>query len=165
MITVQQVRSHDRSRSHKPDDKIQFMRTSPPMLLPIFRSASQARILAAAFLSTQVELSVQDLAARAHTPYATAHREPVSCWRQACFVRDGSVTSDSCGQTTSLRFSAHCVTSSSRRSVPDRSYTGPSSMSPVLRQWRSSGRSLSVWPTSPVPRRPMSTCLSSAPRS
>lgn len=45
------------------------------MLLPIFRSASQARILAAAFLSTQEELSVQDLAVRASTPYATAHRE------------------------------------------------------------------------------------------
>lgn len=84
MITVDQPRSKGRSGSHepkdgtgshKPDVKIQFMRTAPPMLLPIFRSASQARILAAAFLSTPVELSVQDLAARARTPYATAHRE------------------------------------------------------------------------------------------
>jgi len=75
MITLDQPRFKEGSGSHKLDDKIQFMRTAPPMLLPIFRSASQARILTAAFLSTAVELSVQDLAARAHTPYATAHRE------------------------------------------------------------------------------------------
>lgn len=59
----------------KTDGIIRFMRTAPPLLLPIFRSSSQARVLAAAFLSAQDELSVQDLAARAHAPYATAHRE------------------------------------------------------------------------------------------
>lgn len=51
------------------------MRTAPPLLLPIFRSASQARLLAVAYLSAQEELSVQDLAARSDTAYATAHRE------------------------------------------------------------------------------------------
>jgi DNA-binding transcriptional ArsR family regulator len=51
------------------------MRTAPPLLLPLFRSAGQARILAAAYLGSETELSVANLASSTGLSYATAHRE------------------------------------------------------------------------------------------
>jgi DNA-binding transcriptional ArsR family regulator len=44
------------------------------LLLPLFRSASQGRILAALYLSDH-EKSIADLAEELSLPYATAHRE------------------------------------------------------------------------------------------
>src|SRR5699024_9935786 len=51
-----------------------YMRTQPPPMAPIFRSAGQARLLAAVLL-TDDELSVTELAERADLAYPTAHRE------------------------------------------------------------------------------------------
>ncbi len=51
------------------------MRTRPPLLLPLFRSDAQARLLAELVLHPDRELSVTDLAERADVPYSTAHRE------------------------------------------------------------------------------------------
>lgn len=50
------------------------MRTEAPLLAPVFRSAGQARLLAVLLLGDD-ELSITDLAARAHLAYPTAHRE------------------------------------------------------------------------------------------
>jgi hypothetical protein len=50
------------------------MRTSAPLLAPIFRSDGQARLLSASILGGG-ELSLTELAERAHLAYATAHRE------------------------------------------------------------------------------------------
>lgn len=50
------------------------MRSEPPLLAPVFRSDAQARLLAALLL-TDDELTLSQLAERAATPYATAHRE------------------------------------------------------------------------------------------
>lgn len=50
------------------------MRTSAPLLAPIFRSDGQARLLAEMLLSDE-ELSLTHLAERAGVAYATAHRE------------------------------------------------------------------------------------------
>lgn len=50
------------------------MRTSPPLLAPIFRSDGQARILSVLLLGDD-ELSLTELAARAGAAYPTAHRE------------------------------------------------------------------------------------------
>jgi DNA-binding transcriptional ArsR family regulator len=50
------------------------MRTEAPLLAPIFRSAGQARLLAALVLAGD-ELCLTDLAERADLAYATAHRE------------------------------------------------------------------------------------------
>lgn len=50
------------------------MRNEPPLLAPIFRSGTQARLLSELLL-TGDELSLSDLAERADAPYATAHRE------------------------------------------------------------------------------------------
>ena len=50
------------------------MRTRPPLLAPIFRSDGQARLLAVLLLG-ESELSLTDLAERAHLAYPTAHRE------------------------------------------------------------------------------------------
>jgi hypothetical protein len=50
------------------------MRTEAPLLAPIFRSDGQARLLAELLL-TGDELSITDLAVRAHLAYPTAHRE------------------------------------------------------------------------------------------
>jgi DNA-binding transcriptional ArsR family regulator len=51
------------------------MRTTAPPLLPLFRSAGQAELLAALFLDPQQEHSIQDLARQADVAYPTAHRE------------------------------------------------------------------------------------------
>ncbi len=56
------------------DNNIHHMRTEAPLLAPIFRSAGQARLLAALLL-TGDELSLVDLADRSDLAYATAHRE------------------------------------------------------------------------------------------
>lgn len=50
------------------------MRTEPPLVAPIFRSAGQARLLAALMLSDN-ELGIAELATRADLAYPTAHRE------------------------------------------------------------------------------------------
>jgi DNA-binding transcriptional ArsR family regulator len=56
------------------DGTIHFMRSSPPLLAPLFRSEGQARLLAALLLAGE-ELTLTDLADRADLAYATAHRE------------------------------------------------------------------------------------------
>jgi hypothetical protein len=55
------------------DIYIHYMRTGPPLLAPIFRSESQARLLAVVLLDG--EYSLAELAERADVAYATAHRE------------------------------------------------------------------------------------------
>lgn len=50
------------------------MRTSSPLLAPLFRSDGQARLLAALLLTGE-ELSLTDLAEQADLAYPTAHRE------------------------------------------------------------------------------------------
>lgn len=50
------------------------MRTAAPLLLPLFRSANQGRILAALFLSPEPK-SIADVAGELSVPYATVHRE------------------------------------------------------------------------------------------
>jgi predicted nucleotidyltransferase len=50
------------------------MRTAAPLLLPIFRSAAQAHVLAAVFLAPE-PLTIQAIADRANVTYSTAHRE------------------------------------------------------------------------------------------
>lgn len=50
------------------------MRTEAPLLAPVFRSDGQARLLAVLLLGDD-ELSITDLAGRAHMAYPTAHRE------------------------------------------------------------------------------------------
>ena len=56
------------------EDNLSYMRTGAPLLAPIFRSDGQARLLAVLLLGDD-ELSVTDLARRAHLAYPTAHRE------------------------------------------------------------------------------------------
>lgn len=56
------------------EDNVRYMRTEAPLLAPIFRSDGQARLLAVLLLGDG-ELSVTDLANRAHLAYPTAHRE------------------------------------------------------------------------------------------
>ena len=57
------------------DSTIGFMRTSPPLTGPLFRSDGQARLLAELFLSGADELNVRELAARVGLSYSTAHGE------------------------------------------------------------------------------------------
>ncbi len=54
---------------------IDYMRTSAPAALPIFRSEQQMRLLGVLFARRGVELSVSDLAAQAGVAIATASRE------------------------------------------------------------------------------------------
>lgn len=56
------------------DNNLHFMRSEPPLLAPVFRSDAQARLLASLLLGDD-ELTLSQLADRAATPYATAHRE------------------------------------------------------------------------------------------
>lgn len=56
------------------DNNLHFMRSEPPLLAPVFRSDAQARLLATLLLMDD-ELTLNQLAERAATPYATAHRE------------------------------------------------------------------------------------------
>ncbi len=58
----------------KMDISLSYMRTSPPLLAPIFRSDGQARLLSALLLVGD-ELSLTDVAERAGLAYPTAHRE------------------------------------------------------------------------------------------
>jgi len=57
------------------DNILRYMRTEAPLLAPVFRSDGQARLLAALLLPGGDELSITELAERAHLAYATAHRE------------------------------------------------------------------------------------------
>lgn len=50
------------------------MRTQAPLLAPVFRSEGQARLLAVVLLGDD-EVSISELAERAHLAYPTAHRE------------------------------------------------------------------------------------------
>lgn len=56
------------------DNNLRHMRTEAPLLAPVFRSEGQARLLAVVLLGAD-ELSITDLAERAHLAYPTAHRE------------------------------------------------------------------------------------------
>ena len=56
------------------DHNIRHMRTHAPLLAPVFRSEGQARLLAVVLLGDD-EVSISDLAERAHLAYPTAHRE------------------------------------------------------------------------------------------
>lgn len=56
------------------DNNLHYMRSEPPLLAPVFRSDAQARLLASLLLMDD-ELTISQLAERASTPYATAHRE------------------------------------------------------------------------------------------
>ena len=56
------------------DNNLRYMRTEAPLLAPVFRSEGQARLLAVVLLGAD-ELSITDLAERAHLAYPTAHRE------------------------------------------------------------------------------------------
>lgn len=51
------------------------MKTAPPPLLPIFRSAGQARLLSVLFLSPERSFSLSDLARRADLDAGNVHRE------------------------------------------------------------------------------------------
>ncbi len=53
---------------------IHYMRTSPPLLLPIFRSASQARILSEIHHAKSPQ-TLLEISRSASVPYATVHRE------------------------------------------------------------------------------------------
>ena len=55
------------------DTNIHQMRTQPPLLAPIFRSDSQARLLSVSLLDH--ERTLADLARHADVAYPTAHRE------------------------------------------------------------------------------------------
>ena len=56
------------------DNNLRYMRTRAPLLAPVFRSEGQARLLAVVLLGDD-EVSISDLAVRAHLAYPTAHRE------------------------------------------------------------------------------------------
>lgn len=56
------------------DNILQYMRSEPPLLAPIFRSEGQARMLASLLIAGD-EMSVTELAERAGVPYPSAHRE------------------------------------------------------------------------------------------
>ncbi len=51
------------------------MRTAAPLLLPIFRSRSQADLLTETFLHPEQEYSIAELARRSAVPLSTVHRE------------------------------------------------------------------------------------------
>lgn len=57
------------------DGTIHHMRSAPPILLPLFRSDAQARVIAELYLRPEQELSLAELALRGAVPYATVHRE------------------------------------------------------------------------------------------
>jgi DNA-binding transcriptional ArsR family regulator len=57
------------------EDIIEYMRTTAPAALPIFRSEQQMQILGALFAHRSVELSVSELAAATGVAIATASRE------------------------------------------------------------------------------------------
>ncbi len=78
------------------EDNLGYMRTDAPLLAPIFRSAGQARLLAALLLGGD-ELSVTDLANRAQLAYPTAHREV------ARLVEAGILTERQIGRTRLIR--------------------------------------------------------------
>lgn len=53
---------------------IRYMRTTSPLLLPLFRSANQERVLSAVFLTGR-RMSIHGLSEHLKIPYATVHRE------------------------------------------------------------------------------------------
>lgn len=72
------------------------MRTSPPLLAPLFRSDGQARILSCLFLGDE-ELSITELADRTGLAYATVHREI------GRLLDAGLISEDVVGRTRVLR--------------------------------------------------------------
>lgn len=56
-------------------DTFRFMRTSPPPLLPIFRSRAQAEVLSEIFLHAGREYSLTELAMLTAVSLSTVHRE------------------------------------------------------------------------------------------
>lgn len=68
------VGSHEALTILITNNNLHHMRTQAPLLAPVFRSEGQARLLAVVLLGAD-ELSITDLADRAHLAYPTAHRE------------------------------------------------------------------------------------------
>ena len=60
---------------HLTDSNIVYVNTQAPSLAPLFRSDTQALILASLFLSPERGFTTAELARRAKAPYASAHRE------------------------------------------------------------------------------------------
>jgi len=56
------------------DSTIRYMRTEASLLLPIFRSANQARVLSEVFL-VEERRSIRELSKKLVIPYATLHKE------------------------------------------------------------------------------------------
>ncbi len=79
------------------------MSTSPPALLPIFRSAAQLRVLTELFTGPEPERSIGDLAARTGVPQATVSREV------ARLVAAGLVEDRTVGRTRLVRARAESV--------------------------------------------------------
>lgn len=80
-----------------PDGIIRSVSTSPPALLPIFRSAAQLRVLTELFTGPEPELSIGALAARTGVPQATVSREV------ARLVAAGLVEDRTVGRTRLVR--------------------------------------------------------------
>jgi len=60
---------------HIHDDIIVNVNTAAPVLSPLFRSDTQAEILAQIFLNSDRGFTIAELARLSNAPYATAHRE------------------------------------------------------------------------------------------
>lgn len=56
------------------ESNLHYMRTEAPLLLPIFRSANQERLLSSVFL-TEGPKTIQDMSLDLEIPYPTVHRE------------------------------------------------------------------------------------------
>lgn len=56
------------------DSTLHYMRTAPSLLLPLFRSANQERILSSVFFAENRK-TIQDLSLDLGIPYPTVHRE------------------------------------------------------------------------------------------
>ena len=72
------------------------MSTAPPRLSPLFRSDTQAEILACLFLNPDRSYTTAELSRRAHSSYATAHREV------QLLVRAGLLVQEQVGQAVRL---------------------------------------------------------------
>ncbi len=59
---------------HIMEGTIRYMRTTAPLLLPLFRSANQERVLSGIFLADR-RMSIQNLSEHLNIPYPTVHRE------------------------------------------------------------------------------------------
>ncbi len=69
------------------DSNIHFVRETPPLLLPLFRSANQARLLTAVFLGHDPQ-SLSELASDLAIPYSTVHRETTQLLNSGVIVEN-----------------------------------------------------------------------------